>query len=148
MSCCWYDGLRSPNRKRAEHELYSNQQQHGQRGLVKQRMVRIRTGNPTECPNNHSRHNDSAGAVSKETAEAMAVGAHRRSGSTYALSVTGVAGPGDAGEAAPVGTVYVGLADANGCRVAHRQFLGDRDRIRQFTTQMALDLLRRRILGL
>jgi len=64
------------------------------------------------------------------------------------LSVTGVAGPGDAGEAAPVGTVYVGLADANGCRVAHRQFLGDRDRIRQFTTQMALDLLRRRILGL
>jgi nicotinamide-nucleotide amidase len=86
------------------------------------------------------------GAVSKETAEAMAVGARQRSGSTYALSTTGVAGPGQGGEAAPVGTVYVGIADAGGSRVAHRQFLGDRDRIRQFTTQMALDMLRRKLL--
>jgi nicotinamide-nucleotide amidase len=91
---------------------------------------------------------ESAGAVSKETAEAMATGARRRTGSTYALAVTGVAGPGQGGEKAPVGTVYVGLADVNGTRVGHRQFLGDRDRIRQFTTQMALDMLRRRILGL
>jgi nicotinamide-nucleotide amidase len=88
------------------------------------------------------------GAVSRESAEAMALGARRRTGSTYALSVTGVAGPGQGGELAPVGTVYVGLADVNGSRVAHRLFLGDRDRIRQFTTQMALDLLRRRLLGL
>src|SRR5882672_10644576 len=91
---------------------------------------------------------ESAGAVSKETAEAMAIGARRRTGSTYALAVTGVAGPGQGGETAPVGTVFVALADVNGARVAHRQFLGDRDRIRQFTTQMALDMLRRRILGL
>jgi nicotinamide-nucleotide amidase len=91
---------------------------------------------------------ESAGAVSQETAEAMALGARRRTGSTYALAVTGVAGPGQGGEAVPVGTVYVALADVNGCRVAHRQFLGDRDRIRQFTTQMALDMLRRRIQGL
>ena len=88
------------------------------------------------------------GAVSKETAEAMAVGARLLSGSTYALSTTGVAGPGQGGETAPVGTVYVAIADAAGARVAHRQFLGDRDRIRQFTTQMALDMLRRRILNL
>ena len=85
------------------------------------------------------------GAVSKETAEAMAVGARRRTGSTYALSVTGVAGPDAGGEKAPVGTVYVGLADATGTQVAHRQFIGDRQRIRVFTTQMALDLLRRRV---
>jgi nicotinamide-nucleotide amidase len=91
---------------------------------------------------------ESAGAVSKEVAEAMAIGARRRTGSTYALAVTGVAGPGQGGETAPVGTVYVALAEVNGVRVAHRQFLGDRDRIRQFTTQMALDMLRRRILGL
>jgi nicotinamide-nucleotide amidase len=89
-----------------------------------------------------------AGAVSKETAEAMAIGARSRTGSTYALSITGVAGPSPGGETAPVGTVYVGLADANGVRVAHRQFLGDRDRIRQFSAQMALDMLRRRLLGL
>jgi nicotinamide-nucleotide amidase len=88
------------------------------------------------------------GAVSQETAEAMAAGARRRTGSTYALSATGIAGPGQGGESAPVGTVFVGLADANGCRSVHRQFLGDRTRIRQFTTQTALDLLRRRILGI
>jgi nicotinamide-nucleotide amidase len=78
----------------------------------------------------------------------VAIGARSRTGSTYALSITGVAGPGQGGETAPVGTVYVGLADESGVRVAHRQFLGDRDRIRQFSAQMALDMLRRRLLGL
>ena len=87
------------------------------------------------------------GAVSKETAEAMAVGARRRTGSTYALSITGVAGPDAGGENVPVGTVYVGIADAAGTHVAHRQFIGDRTRIRVFTCQMALDVLRRRMLG-
>jgi nicotinamide-nucleotide amidase len=84
------------------------------------------------------------GAVSKETAEAMALGARRRTGSTYALSITGVAGPDGGSEKKPVGTVFVGLADAAGCQVLHRQFFGDRTRIRQFTTQMALDMLRRK----
>ena len=85
------------------------------------------------------------GAVSKETAEAMAVGARLRTASTYALSVTGVAGPDAGGEPVPVGTVYVGLADAAGVLSLHRQFIGDRTRIRTFTCQMALDLLRRRL---
>jgi nicotinamide-nucleotide amidase len=83
------------------------------------------------------------GAVSKETAEAMADAARRRTGSTYALSVTGVAGPDT--EGAPVGTMYVGVADASGTQSYHRQFLGDRQRIRTFVCQMALDVLRRRI---
>ena len=82
--------------------------------------------------------------MSAETAEAMAVGARRRTGSTYALSITGVAGPDAGGEEAPVGTVYIGLADAAGCQVHHRVFLGDRARIRAFAAQMALDHLRRR----
>jgi nicotinamide-nucleotide amidase len=82
-------------------------------------------------------------AVSKETAEAMAIGARRRTNSTYAISITGVAGP--ATEGAPVGSMYVGIADAAGTQVVHRQFLGDRQRIRVFTCQMALDLLRRRL---
>jgi nicotinamide-nucleotide amidase len=85
------------------------------------------------------------GAVSKETAEAMAAGARRRTGSTYALSITGVAGPDAGGESVPVGTVFVGLADAAGVLSLHRQFIGDRTRIRTFTCQMALDLLRRRM---
>lgn len=83
------------------------------------------------------------GAVSKETAEAMAIGARRCTGATFALSITGEAGP-EPIENVPVGTVYVGLAGACGCQVAHRVFLGDRARIRVFTTQMALDMLRKK----
>ncbi len=70
-------------------------------------------------------------------------------GSTYALAITGVAGPdpspGPRSESKPVGTVYVAMADAAGVQATHRHFLGDRARIRTFTTQMALDLLRRRM---
>src|ERR1035437_9333554 len=87
------------------------------------------------------------GAVSKETAEAMALGARRRTKSTYALSITGAAGPEAGSEKVPKGTMYVGLADAAGTTAVHRQFLGDRQRIRTFAVQMALDLLRRRITG-
>jgi nicotinamide-nucleotide amidase len=87
------------------------------------------------------------GAVSREVAEAMAIGARQRTGATYAISVTGLAGPDAGGESVPVGTVYVGIADAAGAHVAHRLFFGDRERIRVFTAQMALDLLRRRMTG-
>jgi PncC family amidohydrolase len=77
----------------------------------------------------------------------MAAGARHRANATYALSVTGVAGPEAAGDEAPAGTVYVGLADAVKTVSFHRHFLGDRQRIRAFTTQMALDCLRRRLLA-
>jgi nicotinamide-nucleotide amidase len=87
------------------------------------------------------------GAVSKETAEVMARGARRRASSTYALSITGVAGPEPGSEKVPKGTMYVGLADAAGTLALQRQFLGDRQRIRTFAVQMALALLRRRITG-
>jgi nicotinamide-nucleotide amidase len=87
------------------------------------------------------------GAVSRETAEAMALGARRRTKSTYALSVTGVAGPEPGTEKVPKGAMYVGLADDAGTTTVQRQFLGDRQRIRTFAAQMALDLLRRRITG-
>jgi nicotinamide-nucleotide amidase len=87
------------------------------------------------------------GAVSRETAEAMAAGARRLTKATYALAVTGVAGPDSGEDAAPVGTVYIALADPEKTVAVHRQFLGDRTRIRMFTTQMALDVLRRRLMG-
>jgi len=88
------------------------------------------------------------GAVSRETAEAMAVGARQRTGAAYAVSITGVAGPDGGTVQKPVGLVYVGIADAAGAVVTDRRFLGDRTRIRLFTTQFALDLLRRRMQGL
>jgi nicotinamide-nucleotide amidase len=83
--------------------------------------------------------------VSREMAQAMAIAARRKTGATYGVSITGNAGPtADDGDA-PVGMVYVGIADAGGTHVYDRQFLGDRARIRAFTGQMALDHLRRRI---
>jgi PncC family amidohydrolase len=85
------------------------------------------------------------GPVSKETAEAMAQGAKRRTGATYALSITGNAGPGADGDKAPVGMMYIGLATPSGVISTHRQFLSDRARIRAFATQMALDFLRRNL---
>ncbi len=92
---------------------------------------------------------DEFGAVSKPAAEAMAKGARRRTGSTYALAITGSAGPdpspGPAGQPVPVGTVCVAIADAMGVDVVSRVFLGDRTRIRTFTVNMALDLLRRKL---
>jgi len=93
---------------------------------------------------------DRFGAVSREAAEAMATGARRRTGASYAVSVTGLAGPEapSGPEKAPLGSVYVGVADAAGMDVAHRIFLGDRQRIRSFTTHFAMDILRRRLLAL
>lgn len=88
---------------------------------------------------------DKYGAVSKGVAEAMAAGARHRTKSTYALSVTGVAGPATGAETAPVGTTFISVADDTGTEVLERQFLGDRTRIRNFASQVALDLLRRRI---
>ena len=70
-------------------------------------------------------------------------GSPRRTGATYALSITGNAGPATDGDQAPVGMVYVGLASPSPVTSVHRQFLGDRARIRAFAAQMALDFLRR-----
>jgi len=85
------------------------------------------------------------GAVSREVAEAMAAGARRRTNADYALSITGAAGPDSGGDNVPVGTMWVGIADAAGAAAHHRQYLGDRQRIRTFVVQMALDVLRRRL---
>jgi nicotinamide-nucleotide amidase len=88
------------------------------------------------------------GAVSEQTAEAMALGVRQRTGADYAISITGIAGPDGGTELKPVGLVYVGIADAEGTVISSRRFLGDRQRIRVFSTQLALDLLRRRLQGL
>jgi nicotinamide-nucleotide amidase len=83
------------------------------------------------------------GAVSEPVAEAMASGARLRTGSTYALSITGVAGPAGGTETKPVGTVVIGLATPTGCETRRVRFLGDRGRVRALSAQSALDLLRR-----
>ena len=83
------------------------------------------------------------GAVSEAVAEAMALGAKERTGSTFALSVTGVAGPTGGSEEKPVGSVVIGFAGPGGSRAHNFRFPGDRPRVRGFAVQAALDLLRR-----
>jgi nicotinamide-nucleotide amidase len=83
-------------------------------------------------------------AVSDEVARAMAEGARARCGATYAISTTGEAGP-ESGSGAPVGTVYIGLAGPQGSEARRFNFPGDRQRVRLFATQGALDFLRREL---
>lgn len=89
------------------------------------------------------------GAVSEPVARAMAEGCLERSKVDHAVSVTGIAGPTGGTEEKPVGTVYVGQASTNGeTWVRHYRFTGDRLSFKQRVTRMALDLVRRRVLGL
>lgn len=83
------------------------------------------------------------GGVSEPVAREMAQGARRQTGSDYALSVTGIAGPAGGTDAKPVGTVFVALA-APSSTVVERHFNPyDRETFKQVTAQQALDLLRR-----
>ncbi|MCS7078678.1 MAG: competence/damage-inducible protein A [Chloracidobacterium sp.] len=86
------------------------------------------------------------GAVSAEVAEAMAAGVKARAQTTIGVGVTGIAGPDGGTDEKPVGLVYVGVA--GDFVTTHRRFIlpGDRDRIRQLASQVALDLVRRTFL--
>lgn len=92
---------------------------------------------------------DAHGAVSEETARAMAEGARRVTGAEIAVSVTGVAGPDPDERGVPVGIVYIGLATPDGtfCRPLD---LGKRrrDRIQDLASNHALDVVRRYLTGL
>jgi nicotinamide-nucleotide amidase len=85
-------------------------------------------------------------AVSDPVARAMADGARDRTGSTYALSVTGIAGPEGGTEEMPVGTGFIGISGPNGTDARKLRWVGDRRRIRHAAVQSALDLLRRRMI--
>lgn len=86
------------------------------------------------------------GAVSPETALAMAVGARERSRSDLAVSVTGIAGPGGGTAEKPVGLVYIGLAFDGGADVTENRFVGDRQTVRERTSQTAIDVVRKHII--
>ena len=88
------------------------------------------------------------GAVSSEVALSMAEGVRRVSGSAIAIATTGIAGPDGGTPEKPVGTVFMALADRDGCSVKKYQFPGDRNWVRSITCFSALDLLRKRLLTL
>jgi nicotinamide-nucleotide amidase len=88
------------------------------------------------------------GAVSEEVAKVMAEKAREKFTSSYALSVTGIAGPGGATDTKPVGLVYVGLAQIGQPTISRRfQFIEDRKINRERSVAAALEMLRRRLTG-
>jgi nicotinamide-nucleotide amidase len=86
------------------------------------------------------------GAVSAEVAKSLAQGIRLRTGATIGLGITGIAGPTGATETKPVGLVYIAVSDAQTTDCAERTFRGDRNRIREWASQYALDLVRRRLM--
>jgi nicotinamide-nucleotide amidase len=82
------------------------------------------------------------GAVSAETAAAMALGALARAPIDLAVAITGVAGPGGGSTEKPVGLIHIGLARRGGiCRTERRIFPGDRTAVRDAALRLALALL-------
>ena len=88
----------------------------------------------------------SHGAVSSETAEAMATGVRERAGTDYGIAVTGIAGPDGGTDEKPVGTVFIGYADEKTAKSLKLTLPGDRYLVRWRSSQAALDYLRRQIL--
>ena len=85
------------------------------------------------------------GAVSEETARAMAVGARSLPGADVGVAITGVAGPDGGSDAKPLGTVHLAVAGPGA--VLHRQVRipGDRATVRRRAVVMALHLVRQQL---
>ncbi|MGE5314139.1 MAG: competence/damage-inducible protein A [Acidobacteriota bacterium] len=86
------------------------------------------------------------GAVSRETAEAMARGAREISRADIALSTTGIAGPTGGSPEKPVGTVWIGYSDVETTFALQFNYGDHRLRFKERTSQAALELLRRKLL--
>lgn len=86
------------------------------------------------------------GAVSTEVASALAEGIRKKTGATLGLGITGIAGPTGATETKPVGRVYIAVSDAQSTDAFERNFRGDRNRIREWASHQALDLVRRKLI--
>ncbi len=104
---------------------------------IKQRVL----GVPAETLEAH-------GAVSEETALAMATGVRGLYGADYAVAITGIAGPGGGDDDKPVGLVYLAVADAEGAMCLRQNWPGTREQFKRRVSQYALNLLRKRVLGI
>lgn len=85
------------------------------------------------------------GAVSKQVAKGLSESVRRRVEASIGIGITGVAGPGGGTPEKPVGLVFIGMADQRGTTVKEFRFPGNRERIRYWASQMALEMIRRRV---
>lgn len=88
------------------------------------------------------------GTVSLEVAKQMAEGIKSISGTDIGLSITGIMGPTGATEGKPIGLVYIGLCDEEVCTAKKFTFGEDRILNKQRTSQAALEMVRRHLLGI
>jgi nicotinamide-nucleotide amidase len=86
------------------------------------------------------------GAVSEECAREMAAGACARTGASWGVSVTGIAGPDGGTDEKPVGLVFIGVHGPDGTTVERNVFPGGREAVRARSATWALGMLRRRVL--
>lgn len=86
------------------------------------------------------------GAVSEETAKEMVEGTLRVTGADYAVSITGIAGPGGGTEEKPVGLVYIACGNKDEITVKRNLFGGDRSKVREASTETALQMLKDELL--
>ncbi|WP_263375382.1 competence/damage-inducible protein A [Granulicella aggregans] len=86
------------------------------------------------------------GAVSEPVARALAQGIRKRTNASVGIGITGIAGPGGGDANKPVGLVYISLATPTATTVTQLNLMGDRDRIRWWSSQHALELLRQALL--
>jgi competence/damage-inducible protein CinA-like protein len=87
------------------------------------------------------------GAVSSEVAVAMAQGIQQAARTDLGLSVTGIAGPNGGTEKKPVGLTYIALASPQGTKTAEYRLIGNREQVRMRASQMALEMVRRYLIG-
>lgn len=87
------------------------------------------------------------GAVSRETALEMSLGARLRGGTSLGVGITGIAGPDGGTAEKPVGLVYISLSAEDGHWVYRLQLKGDRETVRENTALSVLDMVRRYLLG-
>ena len=85
------------------------------------------------------------GAVSAAVAAEMAEGARKKAGADWAVSVTGIAGPGGGTPGKPVGLVYLGVAGSEGVETIEKKLVPERKTFKAMASQSALDLLRKKI---
>jgi len=88
------------------------------------------------------------GPVSKEVAEQMAVGVRASSGALIGIATTGIAGPAGGTPENPVGRVFIALASEALREVKQYDFIGDRHEIKLLASEVALDRVRRHLLGI
>jgi nicotinamide-nucleotide amidase len=86
------------------------------------------------------------GAVSADVAKGLAEGVRLKTGASLGLGITGIAGPTGGSVKKPVGLVFIALAAEADLDCQEFRFPGDRERIRRFASQMALDIIRRKLL--